>query len=63
MEWERSDGHATIRLRRGPNTWHVRVDRLYQSAEGRGYEGKRFESEAEARETVDAWKTEYDVDD
>ncbi|CQR50526.1 MULTISPECIES: DUF7543 family protein [Haloferax] len=61
-EWERSDGHATIRLRRGPNAWHVRVDRLYQSAEGRGYEGERFESEAEAREAVDAWKAEYDVE-
>ncbi|AFK18709.1 hypothetical protein E6P09_07995 [Haloferax mediterranei ATCC 33500] len=61
VEWERSDGNATIRLRRGPNTWHVRFDRLHQSPEGRGYEGEQFDDEDVARDTVEAWKKEYDV--
>lgn len=62
-EWERSDGHATLRLRRGPNAWHLRFDRLYQAPEGRGYDSRRFEDEASARETLAAWRDEYDVDE
>ncbi|ELZ85582.1 hypothetical protein C453_07193 [Haloferax elongans ATCC BAA-1513] len=62
VEWERSDGHATIRLRHGPNAWHVRFDRLHQAPDGRGYESERFDDEAAARDAVEAWKTEYDVE-
>ncbi|KAB1191943.1 hypothetical protein GJR96_00205 [Haloferax sp. MBLA0076] len=63
VEWERSDGHATLRLRRGPNAWHVRYDRLHQSPEGRGYESRRFDDEDAARATLAEWKDEYDVDE
>ncbi|ELZ91580.1 hypothetical protein C440_14739 [Haloferax mucosum ATCC BAA-1512] len=61
VEWERSDGHATIRLRHGPTAWHVRFDRLHQSPEGGGYDSVRFDDEDAARETVAAWKREYGV--
>lgn len=61
VEWERSDGHATLRLRRGPNAWHVRFDRLFQAPEGTAYESRRFDDEETARETLDAWRREYDV--
>lgn len=62
-EWERSDGVVTVRLRRSPDdTWTVRLDRLHQSAEGRGYRRERFDTEADARAAVAAWQDEYDVD-
>ncbi|SFR44962.1 DUF7543 family protein [Halogeometricum limi] len=63
-EWERSDGTATIRLRRRVDeTFVVRLDRLYQSDEGRGYRRERFDSEDEALALVEEWREEYDVDD
>lgn len=62
-EWERSDGNATIRLRRRPDgTWAVRIDRLHQAAAGRGYRRERVDDEREARELVAAWREEHDVD-
>ena len=61
VEWERSDGHATLRLRRGPSAWHVRFDRLFQAPEGPAYESRRFDDEDTARETLTAWKETYDV--
>jgi hypothetical protein len=63
VEWERSDGHATLRLRRGPNAWHVRFDRLHQAPEGRGYESQSFDDEDTARATLETWKDAYDVVD
>ncbi|ELZ26624.1 hypothetical protein C474_19534 [Halogeometricum pallidum JCM 14848] len=61
-EWERSDGNATIRLRRRPDdTWAVRLDRLYQAEDGRGYRRERVDDESAARELVTAWREEHDV--
>lgn len=61
-EWERSDGNATIRLRRRPDdTWAVRLDRLYQAEDGRGYRRERVDDESAARELVTAWCEEHDV--
>jgi hypothetical protein len=61
-EWERSDGNATIRLRRRPDdTWAVRLDRLYQAEDGRDYRRERVDGEDEARELVAAWREEHDV--
>ncbi|ADQ67697.1 hypothetical protein GL213_10590 [Halogeometricum borinquense] len=63
-EWERSDGTVTIRLRHSPNgTWTVRLDRLHQSDEGRGYRRERLDTEEAAREVVAAWQDEYDLED
>ena len=61
-EWERTDGGATIRLRRSPDgTWAVRLDRLHQSAEGTLYRRETADSRATAERLVDAWRTEFDV--
>ncbi|MFC7204143.1 hypothetical protein ACFQJC_11510 [Haloferax namakaokahaiae] len=62
VEWERSDGHATIRVRRGPKGWHVRFDRLHQSPDGRGYDTVQCSDEESADETVAEWKAKYDVE-
>ncbi|WP_396613181.1 hypothetical protein ACH9L7_07960 [Haloferax sp. S1W] len=61
VEWERSDGNATIRLRRGPNAWHVRFDRLHQGPDGRAYVSEQFGDEAAALDAVASWKDAYDV--
>lgn len=63
-EWERSDGDVTVRLRRSPDgTWTVRLDRLYQSAEGSGYRRERVDDEAAARTLAAAWREEHDVEE
>lgn len=62
VEWERSDGHATIRLRARPNdTWAVRIDRLYQALDGPFYRRETAETREQADDLVGAWKTKYDV--
>jgi hypothetical protein len=59
VEWTREDGHATIRRRRRPDgEWVVRLDRLHQAPEGRGYRRERVADEPAARELVDAWKSD-----
>lgn len=59
LEWTREDGHATIRRRRRPDgEWVVRLDRLHQASEGRGYRRERVADEPAARELVDAWKAD-----
>ena len=55
-EWTREDGYATIRRRRRPDgEWVVRLDRLHQAPDGRGYRRERVADETAARELVDAW--------
>jgi hypothetical protein len=62
-EWERTDGNATIRLRRGPDgAWAVRLDRLHQADGGRLYRRERVDDEAAARDLVERWTVEYGGD-
>jgi hypothetical protein len=56
VEWIRADGHATVRRRRRPDgEWVVRLDRLHQAPEGRGYRRERVADATAAAELVDAW--------
>lgn len=58
-EWTREDGYATIRRRRCPDgEWVVRLDRLHQAPEGRGYRRERVADEAAARDLLEAWKAD-----
>lgn len=62
-EWERSDGNATIRLRRRPDgSCTVRLDRLFQAPDGQLYRHERVDSEDDARALVESWQTEFDVE-
>jgi len=59
VEWTREDRHATVRRRRRPDGgWVVRLDRLHQAPEGRGYRYERVGDEAAARELLESWRTE-----
>ena len=63
-EWEREDGWATIRLRRGRDEgWVVRLDRLTQAPEGSLYLEERLPTRAEAETVVTEWTRRYDVDE
>ena len=58
-EWTRADGNATIRLRqRTDGRFAVRLDRLYQADEDRGYAYEVVESREAADALVDDWQTE-----
>jgi len=58
-EWTRADGNATIRLRRRTDgQFAVRLDRLFQADEGRGYAYSVVESRSAADEIVDGWQTD-----
>lgn len=62
-EWERSDGHANIRLRRRHDgTFTVRFDRLFQAPEGQFYQRETAQTEQAARAIIEAWQTEFDVE-
>jgi hypothetical protein len=62
-EWERSDGNATIRLRRRHDgSCTVRLDRLFQAPDGQLYRHERADNEELARALVDSWRTEFDVE-
>lgn len=59
VEWTREDRCATLRRRRCPDgEWVVRLDRLHQAPEGRGYRHERVADESAAIATVAAWKSE-----
>lgn len=63
-EWERADGFATIRLREhADGSVVVRVDRLEQAPDGRGYRRQRVADRETAEALVAEWKTEFDHDD
>ena len=63
-EWTREDGYATIRRRRRPDgEWVVRLDRLHQAPDGRGYRRERVADETAARELVEAWMADGGSED
>jgi hypothetical protein len=63
-EWERSDGTATVRLRRrADGSWAVRLDVLYQAADGPAYRFEGVEDRAAGRRLVEEWQAAHDVDD
>jgi hypothetical protein len=63
-EWTREDGYATIRRRRRPDgEWVVRLDRLHQAPDGRGYRRERVADETAARELVEAWTADGGSED
>jgi len=58
-EWERADGHATIRLReRADGEFAVRYDQLHQADGGRAYAYETVESRAAAEELVADWQAD-----
>jgi len=58
-EWTRADGNASIRLRRRTDgQFAVRLDRLYQADEGRGYEYEVVENRTAAARLVDDWQAD-----
>jgi len=58
-EWTRADDNASIRLRRRTDgQFAVRLDRLYQANEGRGYEYEVVETRKAAEQLVDEWQAE-----
>ena len=63
-EWTRADGNATIRLRRRTDgRFAVRLDRLYQADEDRGYAYEVVETRDTAEALVDDWQREAAVDE
>jgi hypothetical protein len=63
-EWERSDGHATVRLReRAGGGYVVRFDRLVQAPEGDGYRRARVDDREAATALAAEWRATYDLPD
>ncbi|MFD1642246.1 DUF7543 family protein [Halohasta litorea] len=63
-EWSRADGNATIRLRRRTDgRFAVRLDRLYQADEDRGYAYEVVETREAAEALVDDWQREATADE
>jgi hypothetical protein len=61
-EWERDDGHVTVRLRRrADGTWVVRLDQLYQDSPERQYRRERADTESAARTLAESWMDDFDV--
>ena len=57
VEWERADGHATIRCReRADGRFVVRYDQLHQADDGRGYASETVESREAAKALVETWQ-------
>lgn len=58
-EWTRSDGNATIRLRkRADGRFAVRYDQLHQAADGRAYAYETVDSRDAAEELATEWRTD-----
>ncbi|ERH01986.1 MAG: hypothetical protein J07HN6_01548 [Halonotius sp. J07HN6] len=58
-EWTRSDGNATIRLRRrADDRFAVRYDQLHQAEDGREYAYETVDSREAAEDLVDAWRAD-----
>jgi len=61
-EWERADGHATIRIReRADGRFAVRYDQLHQADDGRGYAYETVDTRAAAEALVEAWQADAPV--
>ena len=61
-EWERDDGHATIRLRkRADGQFAVRYDQLHQADAGRAYAYETVESREAAEALVAEWRNDAPV--
>jgi len=61
-EWERADGHATIRIReRADGRFAVRYDQLHQADGGRGYAYETVDTRAAAEALVEAWQADAPV--
>jgi hypothetical protein len=61
-EWERADGHATIRIReRADGGFAVRYDQLHQADGGRGYAYETVDTRAAAEALVEAWQADAPV--
>ncbi|WP_380674910.1 DUF7543 family protein [Salinigranum sp. GCM10025319] len=62
VEWERTDGWATIRLReRADEGWVIRLDRLTQAPEGALFREERVETRADAEDVAAEWREAYDA--
>ena len=62
-EWERADGHATVRLReRTDGRFAVRLDRLTQAPEGSAYRRETVETRETAEALAAEWREEFDVE-
>lgn len=60
-EWERDDGHATIRLRElTDGRVAVRLDRLTQAPEGSGYRHETAPDREAAEALAAEWREAYD---
>ncbi|GAA0723483.1 hypothetical protein J2744_001334 [Halorubrum trapanicum] len=63
-EWERSDGYATVRLRkRASGGFVVRLDVMEQAGDESAYERVRFDEREAAAERAAAWRDERDLDE
>jgi hypothetical protein len=61
-EWTRSDGNATIRLRkRADDRFAVRYDQLHQAEDGRGYAYEAVDSREAADDLVAEWRSDSPV--
>ena len=61
-EWERDDGHATVRLReRTDGRVAVRLDRLEQAPEGPAYRRETAPDREAAEALAGEWREEFDV--
>jgi len=59
IEWTRSDGNATIRLReRADGRFAVRYDQLHQAEGGRAYAYETVDDRAAAEALVDEWQAD-----
>jgi hypothetical protein len=64
VEWERTDGWATIRLReRVDGGWVVRLDRLTQAPDGALFREERVWTRADAADVAAGWRETYDAPD
>lgn len=60
-EWERGDGHATVRVRERPDgRYVVRFDRLVQAAEGETYRYEVVDDHERALERAASWRERFD---
>jgi hypothetical protein len=63
-EWERSDGYATVRLRRRTDGgFVVRLDVMEQAVDESAYERERFDDREAALDRAAEWRDERTVEE